>query len=74
MLKSTNISALKNGYTFGATSKGELKLAKLICDAFEAMDKDRFVSSGTEAVLSAIRLARAHTGKEKIIKFLTARN
>ncbi len=62
-------SALKNGYTFGATSKGELKLAKLICDAFEDMDKVRFVSSGTEAVLSAIRLARAHTGKEKIIKF-----
>ncbi len=61
--------ALKKGYSFGATSEGELKLAKLVCEAFPGMDKVRFVSSGTEAVLSAIRLARAHTGKNKIIKF-----
>ncbi len=61
--------ALRKGYTFGATSKGELKLAKLVCDAFPSIDKIRFVNSGTEAVLSAIRLARAYTGKQKIIKF-----
>ncbi|MGB0837850.1 MAG: glutamate-1-semialdehyde 2,1-aminomutase [Flavobacteriaceae bacterium] len=61
--------ALKKGYTFGASTKGEIKLAGLVCDAFPHMDKVRFVSSGTEAVLSAIRLARAHTGKSKIIKF-----
>ena len=61
--------ALKNGYTFGASTKNEIKLAKLVCDAFPGMDKVRFVNSGTEAVLSAIRLARAHTGKSKIIKF-----
>ncbi|WP_196886835.1 glutamate-1-semialdehyde 2,1-aminomutase [Aureivirga sp. CE67] len=61
--------ALKNGYSFGATSEGELKLAKIICKAFPGMDKVRFVNSGTEAVLSAIRLARAYTGKNKIIKF-----
>ena len=61
--------ALKNGYTFGASTKNEIKLAKLVCDAFPGMDKVRFVNSGTEAVLSAIRLARAYTGKSKIIKF-----
>ena len=61
--------ALKNGYTFGASTKNEIKLAKIVCDAFPAMDKVRFVNSGTEAVLSAIRLARAYTGKDKIIKF-----
>ncbi|AOW22031.1 glutamate-1-semialdehyde 2,1-aminomutase [Urechidicola croceus] len=61
--------ALKNGYTFGASTKNEIKLAKIVCDAFPGMDKVRFVSSGTEAVLSALRLARAYTGKDKIIKF-----
>ncbi|UMB60574.1 glutamate-1-semialdehyde 2,1-aminomutase [Lutibacter sp. A80] len=60
---------LKNGYTFGASTKGEIILAGLVCDAFPGMDKVRFVNSGTEAVLSAIRLARAFTGKNKIIKF-----
>ena len=61
--------ALSNGYTFGASTKNEIKLAKIVCDAFPGMDKVRFVSSGTEAVLSALRLARAFTGKDKIIKF-----
>ncbi|HBK71841.1 MAG TPA: glutamate-1-semialdehyde-2,1-aminomutase [Flavobacteriaceae bacterium] len=61
--------ALKNGYTFGASTKNEIKLAKIVCDAFPSMDKVRFVNSGTEAVLSALRLARAYTGKDKIIKF-----
>jgi glutamate-1-semialdehyde 2,1-aminomutase len=60
---------LKNGYTFGASTKGEIIMAGLVCDAFPGMDKVRFVNSGTEAVLSAIRLARAFTGKNKIIKF-----
>ncbi|RPE00068.1 glutamate-1-semialdehyde-2,1-aminomutase [Aureibaculum marinum] len=61
--------ALKNGYTFGASTKNEIKLAKIVCDAFTGIDKVRFVNSGTEAVLSALRLARAYTGKDKIIKF-----
>ncbi len=60
---------LKNGYTFGASTKGEIIMAEMVCDAFPGMDKVRFVNSGTEAVLSAIRLARAFTGKNKIIKF-----
>ena len=55
--------------TFGASTENEIKLAKIVCDAFPGMDKVRFVNSGTEAVLSGIRLARAFTGKDKIIKF-----
>ena len=61
--------ALRYGYSFGASTKNEIKLAKIVCDAFPGMDKVRFVNSGTEAVLSALRLARAFTGKDKIIKF-----
>ncbi|CAM1340572.1 glutamate-1-semialdehyde 2,1-aminomutase [Tenacibaculum amylolyticum] len=61
--------ALRNGYSFGASTANEIKLAKIVCDAFPGMDKVRFVNSGTEAVLSGIRLARAFTGKDKIIKF-----
>ncbi|CAM1353641.1 glutamate-1-semialdehyde 2,1-aminomutase [Tenacibaculum halocynthiae] len=61
--------ALKNGYSFGASTSNEIKLAKIVCDAFPGMDKVRFVNSGTEAVLSGIRLARAFTGKDKVIKF-----
>ena len=61
--------ALKSGYSFGASTENEIKLAKIVCDAFPGMDKVRFVNSGTEAVLSGIRLARAFTGKDKIIKF-----
>ena len=61
--------SLKNGYSFGASTKNEITLAKIVCDAFLGMDKVRFVNSGTEAVLSGIRLARAFTGKDKVIKF-----
>jgi len=61
--------ALKSGYSFGASTENEIILAKIVCDAFPGMDKVRFVNSGTEAVISGIRLARAFTGKDKIIKF-----
>lgn len=61
--------ALKKGYSFGASTAKEIKLANMVCEAFPGMDKVRFVNSGTEAVLSAIRLARAYTGHNKIIKF-----
>ena len=60
---------LRRGYSFGASTNGEIILAQMVCEAFPGMDKVRFVNSGTEAVLSAIRLARAFTGKNKIIKF-----
>ena len=62
-------NALKNGYSFGASTENEITLAKIVCDAFPGMDKVRFVNSGTEAVISGVRLARAFTGKDKIIKF-----
>ncbi len=61
--------ALKNGYSFGASTENEIILAKIVCAAFPGMDKVRFVNSGTEAVISGVRLARSFTGKDKIIKF-----
>ena len=63
------VKTLEKGYSFGATSENEAILAELVCSAFPNMDKIRFVNSGTEAVMSAIRLARAFSGKNKIIKF-----
>jgi len=69
VVESTIKKYLKKGYTFGASTKGEIILAEMVCNAFPGMDKVRFVNSGTEAVFSAIRLARAYTGKNKIIKF-----
>ncbi len=57
------------GFTFGASTEDEIKLAKIVCDAVPNMDKVRFVNSGTEAILSAIRLARAFTNKNHIVKF-----
>lgn len=57
------------GFTFGASTENEIKLAEMVCEVFPGMDKIRFVNSGTEAILSAIRLARAYTGKNHIVKF-----
>ena len=62
-------TACENGLTFGAPTEKETELAKLICEAYPAAQKVRLVSSGTEAVMSAIRVARGYTGKDKIIKF-----
>ncbi|MBF0593615.1 MAG: glutamate-1-semialdehyde 2,1-aminomutase [Candidatus Omnitrophica bacterium] len=62
-------TALKNGSSFGAPTKAETELAKVISQAIPSMEKMRFVSSGTEATMSAIRLSRGFTGREKIIKF-----
>ena len=63
------VKTLEKGYSFGATSENEVILAEKVCAAFPNMDKVRFVNSGTEAVMSAIRLARAYSGKNNIIKF-----
>jgi glutamate-1-semialdehyde 2,1-aminomutase len=62
-------AALEEGTSFGACHPHEVELAKLICEAFPPMERIRLVSSGTEAVMSAIRLARGFTGKNGIIKF-----
>ncbi len=61
--------ALNKGTSFGTPTKFENILGKLILDNNKYIDKIRFVSSGTEAVMSAIRLARGFTGKNKILKF-----
>ena len=63
------IGAVKRGLSFGAPTTLETELAEEITGLFDAMDKVRFVSSGTEAVMSAIRLARGVTGRDDIIKF-----
>jgi len=60
---------IRKGLTFGAPSPLETQLAILVKKAFPSIDKVRFVSSGTEAVLSVLRLARAATQKKRIIKF-----
>ncbi len=60
---------LQNGTSFGAPTKLENQLADIILSRNPFIDKIRFVSSGTEAVMSGIRLARGYTGKNKIIKF-----
>ncbi len=61
--------AVSRGLSFGAPTEVETKLASKICDMFESIDKIRFVSSGTEAVMSAIRLARGYTNRDDIVKF-----
>jgi glutamate-1-semialdehyde 2,1-aminomutase len=61
--------AARNGASFGATTAAEVDLAEAVLDAFPAMEKVRFVSSGTEATMSAIRLARAFTDRKYIVKF-----
>jgi glutamate-1-semialdehyde 2,1-aminomutase len=63
------IEAVKRGLSFGAPTTVETELAQEIVSMFESIDKVRFVSSGTEAVMSAIRLARGVTGRDNILKF-----
>ena len=63
------VQAARNGTSFGASTPSEADLAALVTEAFPAIEKVRFVSSGTEATMSAIRLARAATGRKIIVKF-----
>jgi glutamate-1-semialdehyde 2,1-aminomutase len=63
------IDAVKHGLSFGAPTEAETQLAKSVVELFESIEKVRFVSSGTEAVMSAIRLARGFTGRDDIVKF-----
>ncbi len=62
-------AAMRNGTSFGASTPAEADLAELVISAFPHMQKVRFVSSGTEATMSAIRLARAYTKRKFIVKF-----
>jgi glutamate-1-semialdehyde 2,1-aminomutase len=63
------ISAARNGTSFGASTPSEADLAELVISAFPHVQKVRFVSSGTEATMTAIRLARAYTKRKFIVKF-----
>jgi len=63
------VGAACNGTSFGASTPSEADLAELVLAAFPHMQKVRFVSSGTEATMSAIRLARAYTKRKYIVKF-----
>ena len=63
------VETVKKGTSFGTPTKLGNEIGKLIVDNHRYLDKIRFVSSGTEAVMSAIRLARGYTGKSKIVKF-----
>ncbi|MFC0235773.1 glutamate-1-semialdehyde 2,1-aminomutase [Fictibacillus phosphorivorans] len=63
------VTAAENGVLYGAPTSLEVKFAKMLKEAMPAMDKVRFVNSGTEAVMTTIRVARAYTGRDKIIKF-----
>ena len=62
-------AAAQRGTAYGATSELEIELARLICEAVPSIELVRFVNSGTEATMSALRLARAATGRDAIVKF-----
>ncbi len=68
-VKEAIISTVENGTTFGTPTAIGNEIGKLILDNHRFIDKLRFVSSGTEAVMSALRLARGYTGRDKVIKF-----
>lgn len=61
--------AAENGVLYGTPTPYEVKFAKMLKEAIPSMDKVRFVNSGTEAVMTTIRVARAYTGRDKIVKF-----
>jgi len=62
-------TAAAKGLTYGAATEAEVELAKLVCRHVPSIEMVRFVSSGTEATMSAIRLARGFTGRSKVVKF-----
>ena len=61
--------AAVRGLSFGAPTEAEIEIADLLCDILPSLDMVRLVSSGTEATMSAIRLARGHTGRDLLVKF-----
>jgi glutamate-1-semialdehyde 2,1-aminomutase len=63
-------AALERGSSFGAPTEGEVQLAEAIADAVPSVEKVRLVNSGTEAGMSAVRLARGATGRAKLLKFV----
>ncbi len=68
-IRNAVIKAAERGLSFGAPTKNEIKMAELVSQMVPSMEQLRMVSSGTEATMSAIRLARGFTGRDKILKF-----
>ncbi|MDH5527280.1 MAG: glutamate-1-semialdehyde 2,1-aminomutase [Nitrospirota bacterium] len=68
-VKQALTEALEDGTSFGAPTEREIKLAELVIGAVPSIEMVRFVSSGTEATMSALRLARGYTGRDLILKF-----
>jgi glutamate-1-semialdehyde 2,1-aminomutase len=64
--------AAERGTSYGAPTEGEIELAAEVCERFESVEMVRMVNSGTEAAMSALRLARAATGRDKLVKFAGA--
>lgn len=63
------ITATRLSSSFGAPTEAEVRMAQRVCECFPSIEKVRMVNSGTEATMSAIRLARGYTGRDKMIKF-----
>jgi glutamate-1-semialdehyde 2,1-aminomutase len=61
--------AIKAGFSYGAPTRREVEMAELICSIVPSVEKVRMVNSGTEATMSALRVARGYTGRDKMIKF-----
>jgi glutamate-1-semialdehyde 2,1-aminomutase len=61
--------AIQSGFSFGAPTRREVEMAELICSIVPSVEKVRMVNSGTEATMSALRVARGYTGRDKMIKF-----
>ncbi|HBV92208.1 MAG TPA: aspartate aminotransferase family protein, partial [Pantoea sp.] len=68
-IRNAVIEAAQRGLSFGAPTEMEVTMAQLVCELVTSMEMVRMVNSGTEATMSAIRLARGFTGRDKIIKF-----
>lgn len=68
-IKEALIDAIENGTSFGAPTELEVKIAKLITELVPSIEMSRMVNSGTEATMSAVRIARGYTNRDKIIKF-----
>ena len=69
MVQKAVADAIQNSFSFGAPTRKEVEMAELIVDMVPSIEKVRMVNSGTEATMSAVRVARGYTGREKIIKF-----
>lgn len=69
MIQKAVRKVMKGSFSFGAPTSREIQMAELICSMVPSIEKVRMVNSGTEATMSAIRVARGYTGRDKIIKF-----